>query len=111
MFFMISFIILLYTGYVGGLTYMKYTDPRCTLPLDKLLLFCFTHPFPFVWNDKVILGLIIGLLLWIYISSYYIKETLKGNRMPGREYGQARFIDANEVNSQLADASQKKTGF
>ena len=57
--------------------------------LKKQILWCVLHPMR-VYNDKSLSMVLVGRLLWI-ILSFSAYNRMDHNRMPGNEFGSAKW--------------------
>lgn len=73
--------------------------------LEEKLVQCFRSPLS-CWNKKTNAILLLVVLLWfIFTANQYIK--LNNNRMPGNEFGSAKWGDINKFNQKYADKEDK----
>lgn len=73
--------------------------------LEEKLVQCFRSPLS-CWNEKTNAILLLVVLLWfIFTANQYIK--LNNNRMPGNEFGSAKWGDINKFNQKYADKEDK----
>ena len=60
-----------------------------------------SHPFPLVFDSYTFSGMFIGVGIVLLIFLYQL--SMANNRRPGEEYGNARFISAEEITSKYGD--------
>lgn len=73
--------------------------------LEEKLVQCFRSPLS-CWNEKTNAILLLVVLLWfIFTANQYIK--LNNNRMPGNEFGSAKWGDINKFNQKYAHKEDK----
>lgn len=78
-----------------------FTFPDISLlTLEKHLAEVFLHPWRNWWNDKTLLCIGIGFIIWLFIGSFMIAES--GKYMEGREHGDAKWADVKKVNKKFA---------
>lgn len=66
-----------------------------------------THPFCNYWNPYSAICIGIALFIYAMLCFYYLSSAK--NYMRGREFGTAKFAEAEELNKQLADLSMDVT--
>ena len=86
--------LLLYIGYAAGLTWELYDAENSIM--DQIL-YMILHPLPISTSSQVLMCLVGAFAVWIFVTSYYTASI--HNRMPGKEYGSARFAKPEEINS------------
>lgn len=94
---------LLYIGYCGGLI-LEFPDN--TKDLMEQAIYMFLHPFPISTSMPVFLGMSIGFALWLLIMTSYAGSI--NNRLPGEEYGSARFASPAEISRKYRDKDETK---
>lgn len=73
--------------------------------LEEKLVQCFRSPLS-CWNEKTNAILLLVVLLWfIFTANQYIR--LNNNRMPGNEFGSAKWGDINKFNQKYAHKEDK----
>ena len=64
--------------------------------LKKQILWCVLHPLR-VYNDKSVSMVLVGGLLWM-ILSFSAYNRMDHNRMPGNEFGSAKWGEVRDFN-------------
>ncbi len=73
--------------------------------LKEQILWCLLHPFR-IYNDKSLSMVLVGGLLWMILSfTAYSKND--HNRMPGNEFGSAKWGEVRAFNEKYAAQSEK----
>lgn len=65
------------------------------------------HPFSNYWNQYSAACIGIAVLIYVMLCLYYLSNAK--NYMRGKEFGTAKFMDAKELNRELADLSTDVT--
>ena len=75
--------------------------------LKKQILWCVLHPLR-VYNDKSVSMVLVGGLLWM-ILSFSAYNCMDHNRMPGNEFGSAKWGEVRDFNEKYAAKDTGKT--
>ncbi len=75
--------------------------------LKKQILWCVLHPLR-VYNDKSLSMVLVGGLLWM-ILSFSAYNRMDHNRMPGNEFGSAKWGEVRDFNEKYAAKDTGKT--
>ena len=75
--------------------------------LKKQILWCVLHPLR-VYNDKSVSMVLVGGLLWM-ILSFSAYNRMDHNRMPGNEFGSAKWGEVRDFNEKYATKDTGKT--
>ena len=67
--------------------------------LKKQILWCVLHPLR-VYNDKSVSMVLVGGLLWM-ILSFSAYNRMDHNRMPGNEFGSAKWGEVRDFNEKI----------
>ena len=75
--------------------------------LKKQILWCVLHPLR-VYNDKSLSMVLVGGLLWM-ILSFSAYNRMDHNRMPGNEFGSAKWGEVRDFNEKYAAKDTRQT--
>ncbi len=91
--YIFSFPICVIVGYVSGIIFAIY-------PTITKLQFSSINLHDYFWTTSTKYGLMIGIAIWILFVLTCVSRNK--NMQPGKEYGEARFADADEINKRIA---------
>ncbi len=105
-FLIISVLVLLFLLYLALCISGLFALDGVTMEnVEEKLVYCLKNPLS-CWNEKTKPFLLLVVLLWFtFTANQYIK--MNNNRMPGNEFGSAKWGDISKFNQKYADTNKK----